>query len=107
MAKKDAKESKAKLAVKPLDDRIVVERVEAEEVTKGGIVLPDAAREKSQQATVVAVGPGKLLENGERAKLEVSVGDTILISKYGGTEIKVCGEEYLIVRESDVLAKVV
>ena len=95
---------KKKVKLDPLDDRIVVRRLEAEEKTSGGIVLPDTAKEKPQKAKVVAVGPGKLLDSGERAKPEVKAGDTILFGKYTGTEVKVEGEELLIMRESDVLA---
>jgi len=96
---------KASLNLEPLDDRVVVQRLEAEEKTAGGIVLPDAAREKPQKAKIVAAGPGKQLENGERAPMGVAVGDTVLIGKYAGTEVKVEGVEYLIMRESDILAK--
>ena len=99
MATKDKK-----ISIRPLDDRIVIQRLESEEKTAGGILLPDAAREKSQQAKVLAVGPGKLLDTGSRATLDVAVGDTVLVSKYGGTDVKVGGEEYSILRESDVLA---
>ena len=95
---------KKKVKLDPLDDRIVVKRLEAEEKTAGGIVLPDTAKEKPQKGEVVAVGPGKLLDSGERAKPEVKAGDTILFGKYTGSEVKVEGEELLIMRESDVLA---
>jgi len=91
--------------LKPLDDRVVVEQVGAEEVTAGGIVLPDAAQEKSQRGTVLAVGPGHLLESGERSQMSVTVGDLILFGKYGGTDIEVDGQEVKILRESDILAK--
>ena len=94
------------MKIRPLDDRIVVQAVEAEEKTAGGIVLPDTAKEKPQKGKVVAVGEGKLLDDGTRAPLSVKRGDMILYSKYGGTEIKVEGKELLIMRESDVLAKV-
>jgi chaperonin GroES len=90
--------------LKPLADRVVVKAIEQEEKTKGGIVLPDTAKEKPQEGEVIAIGPGKLLDNGERAPMEVKVGDRVIYAKYGGTEIKVEGEEYLILRESDVLA---
>lgn len=90
--------------IKPLADRVVVKVVQEEEKTKGGIVLPDTAKERPQEGEVVAVGPGKLLENGQRAPLEVKVGDRVIFSKYGGTEVKIDGEEYLILRESDILA---
>ncbi len=91
--------------IRPLDDRIVVEPVEAEEKTAGGIVLPDTAKEKPLQGKVVAVGPGKMLDDGKRAEMSVKKGDTILYGKYSGTEIKVEGKDLLILKESDVLAK--
>jgi len=94
------------MAVKPLDDRVLVKQSEAEEVTAGGIVLPDSAREKPQQGTVVAMGPGKLLDSGERGKMGLTKGDSIFYGKYAGTEIKIGGEEFVILRESDVLAVV-
>ena len=94
------------MKIRPLDDRIVVEPVEAEEKTAGGIVLPDTAKEKPQKGKVVAVGPGKLLDDGSRGALSVKKGDTILYAKYGGTEITVEAKELLIMKESDVLAKV-
>ena len=94
------------MKIEPLDDRIVVEQMEAEEVTKGGIVLPDTAKEKPQQGRVVAVGPGRMLDTGERAKPAVKPGDVVVYAKYGGTEVDVEGKEYMILRESDVLAKV-
>lgn len=90
--------------LKPLGDRVVIELVEAEEKTASGIVLPDTAKEKPQEGKVVAVGTGRVLDNGERVSLEVSVGDRIIFSKYAGTEVKYEGNEYLILRESDILA---
>ncbi|WP_152050176.1 co-chaperone GroES [Tautonia marina] len=93
--------------IRPLDDRIVIKEIEAEEKTSGGIVLPDTAREKPQRGRVVAVGPGKLLDNGSRAEIGLKEGDEVLFGKYAGTEIKVDGEEIKILRESDVLAKIV
>ncbi|MDR7002724.1 co-chaperone GroES [Neobacillus niacini] len=90
--------------LKPLGDRIVIELVESEEKTASGIVLPDSAKEKPQEGKVVAVGTGRVLENGERVALEVSVGDRIIFSKYAGTEVKYQGTEYLLLRENDVLA---
>ena len=90
--------------LKPLGDRIIIELVELEEKTASGIVLPDTAKEKPQEGKVVAVGTGRVLENGERVALEVSVGDNIIFSKYAGTEVKYDGNEYLIVRENDILA---
>jgi chaperonin GroES len=97
----------AKLKLRPLDDRVVVQPLEAEEVTAGGIVLPDAAKEKPQRGKVVAVGAGKLLDSGARGELSVSVGDEVIFGKYGGSEVEVAGEDYKILRESDILAKVV
>ena len=94
------------MAVKPLDDRVLVKQSEAEEVTAGGIVLPDSAREKPQQGKVVAMGPGKLLDSGERGKMGLTKGDSIFYGKYAGTEIKIGGDEFVILRESDVLAVV-
>ena len=96
----------AKSKLRPLDDRVVVQPVEAEERTAGGIVLPDAAREKPQRGKVVAVGPGKLLDNGQRGQLSVAVGDEVIYGKYGGTDIEVEGDDVKILRESDILAKV-
>lgn len=93
------------MSLKPLDDRVVVVPVSAEEKTAGGIVLPDTAKEKPQRGKVIAVGPGRLLDNGERAPIGVAVGDEVLFSKYGGTEIEVAGEDVKILRESDILAK--
>jgi chaperonin GroES len=90
--------------LRPLGDRIVIELVESEEKTASGIVLPDSAKEKPQEGKVVAVGTGRVLENGERVALEVSVGDRIIFSKYAGTEVKFEGVEYLILRENDILA---
>lgn len=97
----------AKIKIRPLDDRVVVQPIEAEEKTAGGIVLPDTAKEKPQRGTVLAVGPGKLLDNGKRSELSVAVGDEVIFGKYGGTEIEVDGTEVKILRESDILAKVI
>ena len=94
------------LKLRPLDDRVVVEPKEAEERTAGGIVLPDTAKEKPQRGTVVSVGPGKLLDSGERGKLSVNIGDEVIYGKYSGTEIEVNGRDVKILRESDILAKV-
>ena len=96
----------AKIKLRPLDDRVVVSPSEAEEVTAGGIVLPDAAQEKPQRGKVVAVGAGKLLDSGNRGELSVTVGDEVIYGKYGGSDIEVDGEEFKILRESDILAKV-
>jgi len=95
------------MQLKPLDDRVVVVPLSAETTTAGGIVLPDAAQEKPQRGKVKAVGPGRLLDSGERSPLSISVGDEVLFSKYGGTDIEVNGEDVKILRESDILAKVV
>ena len=100
-----ATSAKKKLELEPLEDRIVVKRLEAEEKTAGGIVLPDTAKEKPQKGEVLAVGPGKMMDDGKRAPMEVKVGDKVLFGKYSGTEVKVSGEECLIMRESDLLAK--
>ncbi|GKV70226.1 10 kDa chaperonin [Sporosarcina sp. NCCP-2716] len=91
--------------LKPLGDRIVIELIEVEEKTSSGIVLPDSAKEKPQEGKVIAVGTGRVLDNGQRVELEVSEGDRIIFSKYAGTEVKYEGQEYLILRESDILAK--
>ncbi|MEW6244817.1 MAG: co-chaperone GroES [Bacillota bacterium] len=90
--------------IRPLADRVVVKPSAGEEKTKGGIVLPDTAKDKPQEGKVVAVGSGRLLDNGQKVALEVKEGDTVIFSKYSGTEIKIEGEEYLILRESDILA---
>lgn len=97
----------AKVNLRPLDDRVVVEPQEAEDVTAGGIVLPDTAKEKPQRGKVVAIGPGKLLDSGERGTLSVAVGDEVIYGKYSGAEIEVEGRDVKILRESDILAKVV
>jgi chaperonin GroES len=97
----------SKIKLRPLDDRVVVQPLEAEEVTSGGIVLPDAAKEKPQRGKVLATGPGKLLDSGSRGELSVKIGDEVIFGKYGGSEVEVDGEDLKILRESDILAKVV
>lgn len=92
------------MSLKPLGDRLIVKPTKAEETTAGGIVLPDTAQEKPQKGEVIAIGPGKLLDNGKTVPMEMKVGDTIFYAKYGGTEIKVGSEEYVILRQDDVLA---
>lgn len=92
--------------IKPLGDRVIIELVESEEKTASGIVLPDTAKEKPQEGKIVAVGTGRVLDNGERVALEVAVGDRIIFSKYAGTEVKYQGTEYLILRENDILVVV-
>ena len=94
------------MAIRPLDDRVVIEPLEAEEKTQGGIVLPDSAKEKPTKGKVVSVGEGKLLDNGKRAALLVKKGDRVLYGKYAGTEITVGGKDYLILKENDILAKI-
>ncbi len=96
----------SKIKIRPLDDRVVVEPIEAESTTAGGIVLPDSAKEKPQRGTIVAVGPGRLLDSGDRGELSVAVGDEVIYGKYGGSDIEVDGNEVKILRESDILAKV-
>ena len=92
------------MKLQPLDDRVVVERLEAEEKTAGGIVLPDTAKEKPKQGKVIVVGPGKVLESGKRSEMSVKAGDRILFAAYAGTEVKVEGKELLIMKEDDILA---
>ena len=91
------------MKIRPLQDRVIVKRLEEEEKTKGGIIIPDTAKEKPQEGKVIAVGKGKMSEEGKLIPLDVKVGDRILFAKYGGTEIKVEGEEHLIMREEDIL----
>ncbi|GIG65949.1 chaperonin GroES [Phytomonospora endophytica] len=95
-----------KVAIKPLEDRIVVQANEAETTTASGIVIPDTAKEKPQEGTVLATGPGRIDDKGNRVPLDVNVGDTVIYSKYGGTEVKYAGEDYLILSARDVLAVV-
>ncbi len=92
------------MKIRPLHDRVIVKRIEEEETTKGGIIIPDTAKEKPIEGKVVAVGAGKILENGTKLPLEVKKGDKILFGKYAGTDIKVEGEEHLIMREDDIIA---
>lgn len=94
----------AKLKIRPLGDKVLVKRLEAEEKTAGGIVLPDTAKEKPKRGTIQAVGDGKLLDSGERGELSVKKGDEVLFTSYGGTEVKIDGVEYLIMTEDDILA---
>jgi chaperonin GroES len=92
------------MKVRPLHDRVIVKRIEEEETTKGGIIIPDTAKEKPSEGKVIAVGNGKLLDNGKLQPLEVKAGDKVLFGKYAGTDIKVDGEEHLIMREDDIIA---
>jgi len=94
------------MKIRPLNDRILVKRLAEVEKTKGGIIIPDSAKEKPAEGEVVAVGPGKLDDNGKRVKPDVKKGDRVLFSKYGGTDVKLDGEEYLIMREDDILGVV-
>ena len=93
------------IKLQPLADRLVVKPIEREEITKGGIVLPDTVKEKPQEGEVLAVGPGRLSEDGKRIAMDVAVGDIVLYAKYGGTEIKINNEDLIILHESDILAK--
>jgi chaperonin GroES len=92
------------MKIRPLNDRILIKRVEEEEMTKGGIIIPDSAKEKPAEGIVVAVGNGKRNEKGDRIKIDVKKGDRVLFSKYGGTDVKLDGEDHLIMREDDILA---
>ena len=94
----------AKVKIQPLGDRVLVKQVEEKEQVKGGIIIPDSAKEKSQEAQVVAIGSGRLDSNGKRLPFEVKVGDNVLISKYGGTEITIGDEKYTLLREDDIVA---
>lgn len=95
------------MQVRPLQDRVIVKRVNEEEKTKGGIIIPDSAKEKPMEGLVVAVGPGKVSEKGDKVPLEIKSGDRILFGKYSGTEISIKGEEHLIMREDDILGVIV
>lgn len=92
------------MKIKPLHDRVIVKRIEEEETTKGGIIIPDTAKEKPIEGRILAVGSGKMMENGTQQPLQVKEGDRVLFGKYAGTEIKLEGEEYLIMREDDIIA---
>ena len=94
----------AKVNIQPLGDRVLVKQVEEKEQVKGGIIIPDSAKEKSQEATVVAVVLGRTLDDGKRSSFDVKVGDRVLISKYGGTEVTLNGEKYMLLREDDIVA---
>ncbi len=100
-----AKRSSMAAKLKPLADRVVIRPIEREEVTKGGIILPDTAREKPQEGEIIAVGPGRLSDDGKPIKMDVKVGDRVIYARYAGTEIKIDDEELVILRESDILAK--
>ena len=104
MAKKEAAAA-ANHTLRPLDDRVVIEQIEAEEKTAGGIILPDSAKQKPQQGKVISVGPGKLTDAGTRTVLAVKVGDIVLFGKYSGSDVEIGGKEFKILRETDILAK--
>ncbi|MEA3470063.1 MAG: co-chaperone GroES [Thermodesulfobacteriota bacterium] len=91
------------MKIRPLNDRLLVKRLKEEEMTAGGIIIPDSAKEKPAEGDVVAVGPGKVADNGERVALQVKEGDMVLFSKYGGTDVRLDGEDFLIMREDDIL----
>jgi chaperonin GroES len=91
------------MKIRPLQDRIIVKRMEEEDMSKGGIIIPDSAKEKPMEGKVIAVGNGKILDNGQKTKPDVKAGDKVLFSKYAGTEVKIDGEEHLIMREDDIL----
>ena len=92
------------MSIRPLHDRIIVKRTEEETTTKGGIIIPDSAKEKPAEGSIVAVGNGKIMDNGETKPLDVKIGDSVLFGKYAGTEIKIDGEEHMIMREDDIIA---
>lgn len=98
------KSSSTKISFRPMDDRVLLEPCEAEETTSGGIILPDSAKEKPQRGTVIAVGPGKLLDSGKRGEMSVSIGDEVFYGKYSGTEIDFGNDKYVVIRENDILA---
>jgi chaperonin GroES len=92
------------VAIKPLEDRIVIQQLDAEQVTTSGIIIPDSAKEKPQEGTVVSVGPGRIDDNGNRVPIDVAIGDVVLYSRYGGTEVKYDGVDYLVLSARDILA---
>jgi chaperonin GroES len=104
MAKAKTASKKSKTKIRPLGEKVLIQRLEAEETTSGGIVLPDTAKEKPRKGTVLAVGDGRMLDDGTRAEFQVKVGDTVLFASYAGTDIKVDGEEMMLMDESDILA---
>jgi chaperonin GroES len=104
MATATATKTRSKIKFRPLDDRVLVEPSEAEETTMGGIILPDTAREKPQRGKVLSTGPGKLLDSGERAAMDVSAGDVVIYGKYSGTEVEFGTDKYVVLRQNDILA---
>ena len=105
MSKKDSKGG-SKVKIRPLQDRVLIKRIDEQEQVRGGIIIPDTAKEKPQEAEVVAVGPGKINDDGTRLPMDVKVGEKILVGKYSGSDIKIDGEDYVIVREDEILAVV-
>ena len=103
MATATKTKSKTKVKLQPLGDRVVVQREESESKTAGGIVLPDSAKEKPQRGVIIAVGDGRILDNGQRSQLQVKAGDRVIFTSYAGTEVKINGEEYIVMDESDIL----
>jgi chaperonin GroES len=101
---RNPKERRSGMKVRPLHDRVLVKRVEEKEVVKGGIIIPDTAKEKPMEGEVIAAGPGKIMEDGKRAPMDVKAGDRILFGKYSGTEIKIDDQDYVIMREDEILA---
>jgi chaperonin GroES len=105
MSKKDLKGA-SNVKIRPLQDRVLIKRIDEQEQVRGGIIIPDTAKEKPQEAEVIAVGPGKLDDDGKRLPVDVKVGDKVLVGKYSGSDIKVDGEDYVILREDEILAVV-
>ena len=105
MSKKDSKGA-SNVKIRPLQDRVLIKRIDEQEQIRGGIIIPDTAKEKPQEAEVIAVGPGKLDDDGKRQPIDVKVGDKVLVGKYSGSDIKVDGEDYVILREDEILAVV-
>jgi chaperonin GroES len=105
MSKRDSKGG-SKVKIRPLQDRVLIKRIDEQEQVRGGIIIPDTAKEKPQEAEVIAVGPGKLDDDGKRLPVDVKVGDKVLVGKYSGSDIKIDGEDYVILREDEILAVV-
>ena len=106
MSKKKDSKGASKVKIRPLQDRVLIKRIDEQEQVRGGIIIPDTAKEKPQEAEVIAVGPGKLDDDGKRLPVDVKVGDKVLVGKYSGSDIKIDGEDYVILREDEILAVV-
>ncbi len=106
MATATATKKKSKIKFRPMDDRVVIDVCESEDTTSGGIILPDSAREKPQRGKVIAAGPGKLLDSGERGEMDVKIGDEVFYGRYAGTEVDLDGDSFVVLRESEILAVV-